>query len=42
MDIGLDPALYSFEWFDPTGTLVSTSVTYTPLVGGHLLPLLQT
>ena len=34
MDIGLDPALYSFEWFDPTGTLVSTSVTYTPLVGG--------
>ncbi|MDC1179876.1 choice-of-anchor L domain-containing protein [Flavobacteriaceae bacterium] len=34
MDIGLDPALYSFEWFDPTGTLVSTNVTYTPLVGG--------
>ena len=34
MDIGLNPALYSFEWFDPTGTLVSTSVTYTPLVGG--------
>jgi gliding motility-associated-like protein len=34
MDIGLDPAFYSFEWFDPTGTLVSTSVTYTPLVDG--------
>tara|TARA_B110000971_G_scaffold114933_1_gene117872 strand:+ start:863 stop:1624 length:762 start_codon:yes stop_codon:yes gene_type:complete len=34
MDIGLDPGLYSFEWFDPTGTLVGTSVTYTPLVGG--------
>ena len=34
MDIGLDPGLYSFEWFDPTGTLVSTNVTYTPLVGG--------
>ncbi|MDC1492687.1 T9SS type B sorting domain-containing protein, partial [Flavobacteriaceae bacterium] len=34
MDIGLDPNFYSFEWFDPTGALVSTSVTYTPLVGG--------
>ena len=34
MDIGLDPAFYSFEWFDPTGTLVGTEVTYTPLVGG--------
>ena len=34
MDIGLDPAFYSFEWFDSTGTLVSTSVAYTPLVDG--------
>ena len=34
MDIGLDPALYGFEWFDPNGDLVSTNVTYTPLVNG--------
>ena len=34
MDIGLDPAFYSFEWFDSTGGLVGTEVTYTPLVAG--------
>ena len=34
MDIGLDPALYGFEWFDPNADLVSTDVTYTPLVNG--------
>ncbi len=34
MDIGLSPNDYSFEWIDPAGNPVATTVTYTPQMEG--------
>jgi len=34
MDIGLSPDDYSFEWIDPAGNMVATTVTHTPQMEG--------
>lgn len=35
IDPGLSDALYAFEWFDQTGTLVSTAAIFEPTAGGQ-------
>jgi gliding motility-associated-like protein len=34
MEIDLSPSEHTFEWFDPTDTLVATTQSYTPLMSG--------
>jgi gliding motility-associated-like protein len=34
MEIDLSPTEHTFEWFDPTDTLVATTQSYTPLMSG--------
>ena len=34
MEINLPASQYTYEWLDPTGALVATTATYTPLMGG--------